>query len=171
MEEHKHIHDLTDNKKGYTVLAAIVIAILAVSFGYEFYNAPVEPMEVMRIFMGLFFLVFGTFKVISLKEFAETYSGYDLLAKKVSIYGYVYPFIELALGAAFLLSYQLVTTNSITATLMFFGALGVLKELGKKNRIPCACLGALVKLPLTTVSLIEDLGMGIMALISLTYLI
>jgi len=171
MEEHKHVHNVADNKKGYTVLAAIVISILAVSFGYEVYNAPIELTGVMRIFMGLFFVVFGTFKAASLKEFAATYSGYDLLAKRFTAYGYVYPFIELVLGALFLTSYQLVATNSATAILMFFGALGVLGELRKKNRIPCACLGNLVKLPLTTVSLIEDFGMGLMALASLAYLI
>jgi len=171
MEEHKHVQDLTDNKKGYAMLAAVVGSILIASIGYEAYNAPVETMEVMRIFMGLFFIVFGTFKVASLKEFAETYSDYDLLAKRFSIYGYVYPFIELALGIALLTSYQLVATNSVAAFFMFFGALGVLKELGKKNRIPCACLGAFVKLPLTTVSLTEDLGMGFMALASLVYLL
>ena len=46
---------------------------------------------------------------------------------------------------------------------MGIGSIGVMRALLNKKRIPCACLGAVVKLPMTTVTAIEDLGMVAMA--------
>jgi hypothetical protein len=46
---------------------------------------------------------------------------------------------------------------------MLISAAGVARELLKKNRIPCACLGMVFVLPMTTVTLLEDLLMAVMA--------
>jgi hypothetical protein len=51
----------------------------------------------------------------------------------------------------------------ITLPLMLIGAAGVLRQLMRGSKIQCACLGTYVKLPLTTVSLVEDLVMATMA--------
>ena len=56
----------------------------------------------MTNFMAGFFLVFSAFKFLDLKGFATSYATYDLLAKRWSAYGLIYPFLELALGLAFL---------------------------------------------------------------------
>ena len=128
-------------------------------------------MESMRIFMGLFFLVFGAFKIASLKEFATTYAEYDLIAKKFPNYGYIYPFIELALGLSYIYSIQLLATNLITSLLMIIGSLGILQTMKQNKKIMCACLGTVVKLPLTHISLLEDVLMGAMALSALVYLL
>lgn len=107
--------------------------------------------------------MFGFFKVINLKEFALAYSSYDLIAKRIRLYGYVYPFIELTLGVAYLSSFSLPFINTITLIVMLISAAGVARELLKKNRIPCACLGMVFVLPMTTVTLLEDLLMAVMA--------
>jgi hypothetical protein len=39
----------------------------------------------------------------------------------------------------------------------------VAQELKRRAGIHCACLGNVIKLPLSTVSLVEDIGMGLMA--------
>ena len=59
----------------------------------------------MPNFMAGFFLVFSFFKLLDLAGFAKSYAIYDVLAKKMPTYGYIYPFIELGLGAAYLLVY------------------------------------------------------------------
>jgi len=38
------------------------------------------------MFMGSFFLIFGAFKLVNLKKFAEAYKMYDLLAKRYQFY-------------------------------------------------------------------------------------
>lgn len=117
----------------------------------------------MNDFMAGFFLVFSFFKLLDVPAFARAYAGYDLLAMRVPAYGTVYPFIELALGVAYLTRFAPTATNLITLALMTFSALGVLRALADNKTIQCACLGAVFKLPMSRVTLIED---GLMALMA-----
>lgn len=118
----------------------------------------------MMYFMGGFFLVFSCLKLLDLKGFANGYAMYDLIAKKFYWYGYVYPFIELALGTSLLLNFHPLLTNFITFVVMFISGLGVSIKLRNKEYHACACLGTFIKVPLTNVTLIEDFGMAAMAL-------
>ncbi|MCD8508323.1 MAG: hypothetical protein LRY42_02930 [Candidatus Pacebacteria bacterium] len=52
----------------------------------------------------------------------------------------------------------------ITILLSGMSAYGVWKKLQKKEEVPCACLGALFYVPMTYVTLVENLLMVIMAL-------
>ena len=52
---------------------------------------------------------------------------------------------------------------------MVIGAVGVAGELRKKNQIPCACLGVVFKIPMTTVTFIEDVLMAVMAILMLFF--
>ena len=61
----------------------------------------------MLDFMGLFYIVFSFFKFLDLKGFPESFKMYDPVAKVVPIYGWLYPFIELALGLLFLMRIQI----------------------------------------------------------------
>ena len=117
----------------------------------------------MNNFMAGFFLVFSFFKLLDLRGFSDAYRSYDLLARAVPAWGAVYPFVEFALGVAYLLRINPLLTNAITLGLMLVGSLGVLKTLLDKRRIRCACLGTAIKVPMTTVTLVEDLGMAAMA--------
>jgi copper chaperone CopZ len=118
-------------------------------------------------FMAGFFLVFGAFKLIDLKGFRDAYATYDLLAKKWTLYGYIYPFLEIVLGLAFLFKFKLTLFLWLSLILMGFSSLGVAKALFEKKKIRCACLGTALKLPMTTVTLIEDLSMVVMAILML----
>jgi hypothetical protein len=113
--------------------------------------------------MAGFFLVFSFFKMLDLAGFASSYAMYDLLAKKIPSYGYIYPFIELALGAAYLLRWQPMFTSAITLAVMSFSSIGVIMAVMNKQKIRCACLGTGFNLPMTTVTIVEDLLMVAMA--------
>ena len=119
--------------------------------------------SMMRHFMAGFFLVFSFFKLLDLRGFIAAYRGYDLLAKAVPPWSAAYPFVELALGVAYLLALAPVATNAVTLALMLVGAAGVLRALLRKQRIVCACLGTALNLPMTKVTLVEDLTMAAMA--------
>ncbi len=114
-------------------------------------------------FMAGFFLVFSAFKFLNLSGFADAYATYDLLAKRWHGYGFVYPFLELALGLAYLFRVAPTATDVATLLLMGFSSFGVLSALRNKRQIECACLGTVLKLPMSTVTLVEDLGMAAMA--------
>jgi copper chaperone CopZ len=117
----------------------------------------------MNSFMAGFFLVFSFFKLLDIKGFATSYAMYDLLAIRVPVYGYLYPFIELSLGVAYLTEFQPALTNWVTLAIMGFSSLGVIKSVINNQKIQCACLGAVFNLPMSTVTIVEDLLMVAMA--------
>ena len=113
-------------------------------------------MVAMNIFMAGFFLTFSFFKMLDLKGFAESYLMYDLVAKKLPAWGYIYPFVELGLGLAYVVGFQPLLTNIITFVVMTVSIIGVLQSVLNKRKIRCACLGAVFNLPMSTVTIIED---------------
>ncbi len=119
-------------------------------------------------FMAGFFIVFGGFKLLDLKGFAHGYATYDLLAQKVPIYGYLYPFIELFFGLAMIMYFDSLGLLLAEIIVMSFSGLGVVISLMRKQKIKCLCLGTLISnIPLTKVTLIEDFGMAALALVML----
>ncbi len=117
----------------------------------------------MQHFMAMFFMVFSFFKLLDIAAFANSYAMYDLLAMRFKPYGYVYPFIELALGLAYLTGVNLTITNLVTFVVMGFSSLGVIQSVLRKQKIRCACLGAVFNLPMSSVTIVEDLLMVVMA--------
>ncbi|NNC45137.1 MAG: heavy metal transporter [Winogradskyella sp.] len=119
----------------------------------------------MLDFMGLFYIVFSFFKFLDLKGFPQSFSMYDPLAKQLPIYGKVYPFLELILGLMFLMRFEI--TIALIATILILGitTVGVAKALLNKRSIQCACLGTVLKLPMTKATLIENSIMLVMALV------
>lgn len=121
----------------------------------------------MLNFMAGFFIVFGSFKLFDLPGFKNAFATYDLLAQIYPPYGWIYPFLELALGFAFLYNFQITAALIGSILLMGFGGLGVIQALRKKSVIRCACLGTSLNLPMSTITLWEDLVMVIMSVIML----
>lgn len=118
----------------------------------------------MPNFMAGFFLTFSFFKLLDLAGFASSYAMYDLLAKRVPAYGYVYPVIELGLGIGYLIQGNNFWLNLVTFIVMAFSTLGVVIAVSNRQKIRCACLGAVFNLPMSTVTIIEDVLMAGMAL-------
>lgn len=114
-------------------------------------------------FMGLFFIVFSFFKFLDLKGFQQSFRMYDPLAKQLSLYGWVYPFLELALGLMFLMRIELNIALWATVVILGITTLGVTKALMGKNQIQCACLGSVLNLPMTEATFIENAIMIVMA--------
>ncbi|MCI0560587.1 MAG: hypothetical protein MN733_19035, partial [Nitrososphaera sp.] len=117
-----------------------------------------------------FFVVFGTFKLMDLKGFAEGYSTYDILAQRWFGYGYLYPCIELGFGLVMLAGFHPAWLLWSEAAVMAFSGLGVSIKLARREPFMCSCLGTFLKVPLTYVTLIEDFGMALLALVLLALL-
>ena len=155
----------------YTPLILVLGAILVSVATWEFYIDRFVFTEGLQLFMGLFFLTFGFFKTLDWTSFALAYADYDIIAKRSKAYAYFYPIIELGLGASYLLNLYPVQTNIVTAVVMGVSSIGVIKAVFGQRKIQCACLGTVVKLPMTTVTIIEDVGMGLMAVLMLILLV
>ena len=147
----------------YKPLILVFAYILLVTLAVEYRLGSFELHRFMPNFMAGFFLVFSFFKLLDIKGFASSYAMYDLLAKRLPSYGYIYPYIELALGTLYLLAYRPMLVNAITLVIMAFSSIGVILAVLNKQKIRCACLGTGFNLPMTTVTIIEDLLMAAMA--------
>jgi len=121
----------------------------------------------MLDFMGLFYIIFSFFKILDIKGFSTSFKMYDPLAKKITTYGYIYPFIEILLGLMFLTRIEVNIALLITIIILGITSVGVTQTLLNKKTINCACLGTTLKLPMTEATFIENAIMIIMAIILL----
>jgi hypothetical protein len=149
----------------FVKFALVLLAIAAISVVLHLTYGSAGLIDWLRWFMAVFFLVFGTFKLLGYRMFVDMFAGYDLVAERFKLYAGAYPFIELALGLGYLTGQFQPSIDWVTLLIMGVGAIGVSRELRRRTGIHCACLGNIIKLPLSTVSLVEDLGMGLMAVI------
>lgn len=147
----------------YKPILLIFAYITAISLFIQFSNNYFDFMQWMRHFMAGFFLIFSFFKMLDLKSFAESYAMYDVVAKRFSAWGYIYAFTELGLGLAFIINFNPLITNAATFAVMSVSIIGVLQSVWNKQKIQCACLGAVFNLPMSTVTIIEDALMIIMS--------
>ena len=147
------------------IFALIITVTLCIQFS-QLNNSvlPFNSHQWMMHFMAGFFLVFSFFKLLDIRGFASSYAMYDLLAMRFNLYGLIYPFIELGLGLAYVMAWQPQLINGITFFVMTFSSLGVIRSVLNQQKIRCACLGAVFNLPMSTVTIIEDLLMAGMAL-------
>ena len=150
------------------ILAYLIVVSVLVQIPSKGING-LHSSETMRYFMAGFFLVFSFFKLLDVPAFADAYAGYDLLAKRWHGWGLIYPFVELALGIAYLANLNPLLTNWMTLIVMGFSAIGVIQAVMNKRSIRCACLGAVFKLPMSTVTIIEDVGMVLMAAMAIIF--
>ncbi|MES2154641.1 MAG: MauE/DoxX family redox-associated membrane protein [bacterium] len=153
--------------RGYLPLMVVVGLLLATTSVVAWRDAAAGHLAakaVVATFMTGFFLAFAAFKLLDLRGFAEGYATYDLLARPVYAYGFVYPFVELGFGLAMLGGITQPALLWAEVGVMTFSGIGVVLKLAKGEKFQCACLGTFLKVPLTKVTLVEDFGMAAMAL-------
>jgi len=153
--------------RAYYPIFLIAAYIFGVATINNFNGQEINWQGWMNQFMAGFFLVFSAFKFLDLAGFADGYATYDLLARRSYTYGYIYPFLELGLGVLYLTQWAPTATQVTTIIIMGFSSIGVINSLLKKQKFQCACLGTLLKVPLSSITLIEDLTMVVLAVFSL----
>jgi copper chaperone CopZ len=140
----------------YKPIILIFGYITTISVNAAVTNGYFSILEWMRVFMAGFFMTFSFFKMLDLKAFAESYSMYDIIAKRIPVWGYIYAFLELGLGLSYATNFKSSIINYITLLVMSVSIIGVLQSVFNKRKIKCACLGAVFNLPMSTVTIIED---------------
>lgn len=164
MEPQLHIHNSSGSmghsvKDFYPLIGILLLVIVLTLASVSYFD-----MSIMTSFMGFFFLVFGGLKVMRIQGFVEAYQMYDVVAKRSKLYAYIYPFLELGFGLSYLLSWYVYEVSIVVVIVMLISAWGVYLKLREREEIPCACLGTVFKVPMTWVTLGEDLLMAGMAL-------
>lgn len=155
-----HHNEATEQTKSwvqtYKPILLIFFYITTVSLLVESGNSGFDAMQWMRHFMAGFFLIFSFFKFLDLKGFAESYVMYDVLARRIPAWAYIYAFVEFGLGIANMIDFNPFVTNLTTLLVMTISIIGVLQSVMNKKKIQCACLGSVFNLPMSTVTIIED---------------
>ncbi len=151
----------------YKPLLIIFTFIILVSLAYQISLDTFNTHLFMNHIMAGFFIGLSFFKFLDLPAFAESFSSYDPLAQKWLYYGRIYPFVELFLGLLFIAGKSLLFANYATVLVLSLTTYGVYKRLQAKNKIQCACLGTTFSLPLSNVTIAENIVMILMAVYSL----
>jgi copper chaperone CopZ/uncharacterized membrane protein YphA (DoxX/SURF4 family) len=151
----------------YKPILIVFAYILGITMLIELTDGRFGLMSWMQNFMGGFFIVFSFFKILNLDGFADSYSMYDILAKKWRPWAYLYAFLELLLGIAFITGFNPFLTNMVTFIIMSVSIVGVIQSVLSERKIRCACLGAVFNLPMSTITITEDSLMIIMSAVML----
>lgn len=160
-----HFHPV-ETPREYIKFGLVIAGILLLSIGITTLRGW-GGNRFINDFMAVFFMTFAAFKFINLEEFVITYRTYDIMSQKFRLWAYVFPFIEAFLGLAYFVSTDAWQINLITLFITGTAGYSVYKALTRKSQFHCACLGRVIRLPLTKVSLVENGVMFVMALVML----
>lgn len=157
----------TDDDTTYAPIVAIfaVTALMTLALCWAF-AVSVLSIQALMWFVALSMCVLAIKKLEDLEGFTTGFLGYDLLARRVVRYAYVYPFLEAFAGIAMLANQPWL--NPIAGLVAFIigliGGVSVIKAVYiDKRELKCACVGGDSNVPLGTISLTENVmmfGMG-----------
>jgi hypothetical protein len=163
-QEAQRGHSLLDYWPLVSLVIVSALAALAITIGFL---GNLTMTGVMHAYMGVLLVLFALLKIFDLEGFANGFAMYDLIAKRYPAWGYIYPFVELALGLAFFAFFWPTATYIVTIMVFTSGAVGVVLALQRGLNIACACMGSVLLVPLSTVTLTEDVLMVAMAIMLL----
>ena len=148
------------------ILVALFIVVTA-SFALQLSSESFEFNGWLMDYMGIFFVLFSFLKLLNITGFSNTFKEYDVIAKHLPFFGISYPFIELGLGLVFLSETFLLFASLGTLLFMTSQSIGVANSLHNSKQIRCACMGSAVDLPISSLTLFENIIMIAMS----TYMI
>jgi glutaredoxin len=157
------------NREGDTsfqpVIAIFAVALLmALATSWAAYGS-LLTVRAAEWFIAISMCLLGVQKLQDLESFSTMFLNYDLLARRVVRYAYLYPFGETLAGVLMIAG----TLIWFAAPVAFFigtvGAISVFKAVYVDRReLKCACVGGGSNVPLGFVSLTENLMMVAMAI-------
>ena len=121
----------------------------------------------MMNLMWIWLLCFWVLKFVDLHGFAKSFSLYDMIAKRFSFYGYIFPFIEILLGGVYIFDTSMkymFSANIVVGIISILWIISAYMVIYSWKKIECACMGTFWKLPMTKVTIIENLAMLLMVL-------
>ncbi|WP_336977327.1 glutaredoxin [Altererythrobacter fulvus] len=154
------------NAKTYRpVLAVFIIAAaLALVLSQSLFGDPLT-LRALEWFIAFSMAILAMLKLQDVDKFATMFLGYDLLARRWVPYAFLYPFAEALAGI--LMAGRVLPWLSIPISLVIgtIGGISVFYAVFiQKRELECACVGGSGKVPLGTVSLLENVMMVVMAI-------
>lgn len=169
----------------YLPLICVLIGLLFSSLLIS-YLGKMTLEEGMSLFMGLFLLVFAGLQTSNIKEYVPSLARYNPLVKLVPLWGFILPPLQLLLAGGFLYdafarrpkllasglharhivaeyapsalhsSPLLLVACIVTISIFLLDAMFVVRSLRRGLRPTCACLGVVLAVPLSPLTVFED---------------
>lgn len=148
-----------------TVMLGLVFVV-----SYTLFNAgdTQTTLTFLQRYVGVFMLGFAALKLLDYKMFVLAFSTYDFVAKRAKAYAYLYPFILLGLSGLYLFDVLPYFRTIATLVVASVASIGVIHDVYiKQNQQSCGILGRVVRMPFTTMSLIECAALISLSVLSL----
>ena len=165
--------EATSYRPVLTVFAVAAWMALAVLVAFATRGAQIVPaggggigvLQLLQWFVAFAMCLLAMLKLQDVEQFSTMFLNYDLLARKVVRYGYVYPYAELVAGLCMIAGGAFLWVGvPVAAFIGCIGAFSVFKAVYIDRReLKCACVGGGSNVPLGFVSLTENLMMVLMA--------
>jgi len=154
--------DETSYQPVLAVFGVAVLLALAISW---MSGEGLLSIRTAELFIALSMSILALLKLQNVESFSTMFLNYDLLARRVVPYSYVYPFGELLAGVLMVAGAMLWLAIPVALFIGTVGAVSVLKAVYiDKRELKCACVGGGSNVPLGFVSLTENLMMIAMGL-------
>ena len=154
--------DETSYQPVLAVFGVAVLLALAISW---MSGEGLLSIRTAELFIALSMSILALLKLQDVESFSTMFLNYDLLARRVVPYSYVYPFGELLAGVLMVAGAMLWLAIPVALFIGTVGAVSVLKAVYiDKRELKCACVGGGSNVPLGFVSLTENLMMIAMGL-------
>ena len=141
-----------------------VAALLALAISWMLADGLLN-IRTAELFIAISMSILALLKLQDVESFSTMFLNYDLLARRVVPYSYVYPFGELLAGVLMVAGAMLWLAIPVALFIGTVGAVSVLKAVYiDKRELKCACVGGGSNVPLGFVSLTENLMMIAMGL-------
>ena len=156
-----------DKDKSYTpVLVLFGVAALMALAAIWAATGEVFVWRGVEWFVAFSMCLLAVQKLRDVESFSTMFLNYDVLAQRQPLYGYLYPFAELAAGVLMIAGGAFALVGSPIA--LFIGGIGaysVVKAVYVEDRdLKCACVGGNSNVPLGALSLTENVLMVAMGL-------
>ncbi|WP_230661672.1 MauE/DoxX family redox-associated membrane protein [Psychrobacter sp. I-STPA10] len=156
----------SEDDTSYTPIIAVfgVTALMTLALCWAS-SVSVLSMQALMWFVAFSMCVLAIKKLEDLQSFSTGFLGYDLLARKVVRYAYVYPFFEAFAGVSMLANqpWLSVIAGIVSLSIGLIGGVSVIKAVYiDKRELKCACVGGNSNVPLGAISLTENVMMVVM---------
>lgn len=158
--------------KVYVPLIVLVLSVIALTeiIVHALLGLPLARsswMIWMQVFMGVWFFLFAMVKLFDLPWFVKSFQLYNL-ASVIPGYAWLFPFIEIALGIAYLVDIDMqyaLLINVIAFVVIAEVLISLLYTLVIRQQKPhCACMGMSAEMSVGAVTVIENIVMLVMIL-------
>ena len=153
-------NDLSSRSSNREKLPAILLICILVAGGIFC----LLQNQFMTYFMGIILIGLSVLKLWDWNGFSNAFQTYDILAKRSKLYSKAYPLLEMSIGIVLISQMFTRFAAMILAVVVFVSSVGVVQSIITKSEIKCACMGTKIKVPMTTLTLVENTIMFLMAI-------